>query len=190
MKSPYLIALHELPISKTMDIPGTLIADALSGLVQRDALEAPPDDPNAGAGTFQFDASADGDTVIVRATLKGHMHVACSACVTDVRLPIDETILATFMPKGALPADAVDGDEDIEVTADELDVFEYENEQIDLEPLIREQYILGVPYAPLCKEDCKGLCAQCGTDQNTGTCTCVLQGDPRFSPLSGLKLPS
>ena len=63
-------------------------------------------------------------------------------------------------------------------------------ERIDLEPVFREQFVLAVPYAPLCTEDCKGLCPQCGIDRNTASCSCEPPIDPRLAPLKGLKIPS
>ena len=41
-----------------------------------------------------------------------------------------------------------------------------------------------------CREDCKGLCPQCGIDRNTDTCNCEKPIDPRLAALKGLKLPS
>ena len=41
---------------------------------------------------------------------------------------------------------------------------------IDLAPLLREYLTMEVPMQPLCKEDCKGLCPECGTDFNHSTC--------------------
>jgi uncharacterized protein len=41
---------------------------------------------------------------------------------------------------------------------------------------------------PLCRDDCAGLCPQCGTNRNTGTCTCAAElEDPRLAPLRGLR---
>ncbi|HVV87748.1 MAG TPA: DUF177 domain-containing protein [Kofleriaceae bacterium] len=77
----------------------------------------------------------------------------------------------------------------VELATDDLDVFGYTGEVVDLEPLVREQFILAVPFAPLCKEDCAGLCPQCGVDRNVETCACEKPIDPRFAALQGLKLP-
>ena len=40
------------------------------------------------------------------------------------------------------------------------------DEQIDIEPAIRDAIVLNLPFRPLCKPDCAGLCVQCGTDLN------------------------
>ena len=117
--------------------------------------------------------------------------MACGRCVGEVRLPIEETLRVTFMPPGEMPTEEdTGGEEGAEVHEEDLDVFAFDGEKIDLEPLFREQFVLAIPFAPLCREDCKGLCPQCGTDLNSGTCTCEKPIDPRLAALKGLKLPS
>jgi uncharacterized protein len=72
--------------------------------------------------------------------------------------------------------------------SDDLDLFPYSGEEVDLAPLLREQIILAVPYAPLCSDACRGLCVVCGIDRNTGTCTCdPTPIDPRWLALKILK---
>jgi uncharacterized protein len=57
-----------------------------------------------------------------------------------------------------------------------------------LNELLREQFYLALPMKPLCRDACAGLCSQCGTNLNTGTCQCTPQWeDPRLAPLKGLK---
>lgn len=41
-----------------------------------------------------------------------------------------------------------------------------ENGYMDLGELVREYLVMEVPYAPVCKEDCKGLCPICGKNLN------------------------
>lgn len=45
-----------------------------------------------------------------------------------------------------------------------------EDGHIDLEPVVRDYMIVDVPIQPLCKPDCKGLCAVCGENLNLSTC--------------------
>jgi uncharacterized protein len=62
-------------------------------------------------------------------------------------------------------------------------------DQIDLGPVVREYVLLDLPDAPLCRDDCAGICPNCGIDRNTGTCDCDTQPiDPRWSALEGLEL--
>lgn len=57
---------------------------------------------------------------------------------------------------------------------------------IDLEPLIHDAGFLELPLAPLCREDCQGLCAYCGIDKNEASCTCQAPVDPRWATLENL----
>jgi uncharacterized protein len=190
---PYSVPLREIsddPVHRSFTVSPQLVGEWLKGLPMRDALGAPEPDPDAGSGRAELDLYAEGNHIFATGTFKGDLTVACSRCVEPVKLVIDERLMVTFMPKSEMPADEVEAEEGAEVPAEDLDLFPYEDDFVDLEPLFREQFVLAVPYAPLCKEDCKGLCPQCGTDLNTGTCACQAPVDPRFAGLKNLKLPS
>ncbi len=62
-----------------------------------------------------------------------------------------------------------------------------ENGFIDLAPLVRELAWLSVPIRPICKEDCQGLCMECGHNLNLGDCGCEEEDiDPRLTMLKQL----
>jgi uncharacterized protein len=67
------------------------------------------------------------------------------------------------------------------------DTYPLEGDQLDLRPLVRDALLLELPLAPLCRDDCRGLCAQCGADLNAGPCDCVPAGDPRWDVLDALR---
>lgn len=70
---------------------------------------------------------------------------------------------------------------------DNDDYIETPNYQLDLDELLRADIILNLPVKYLCKEECKGLCAQCGKDLNQGDCSCdKRQIDPRLEVLKKL----
>jgi uncharacterized protein len=196
---PFSVLVRDLPTHRRFEIPGAQVAEWLAGHPMRDALGAPADDPEAGQGVAELELYADGTHVFAAGTFRGDVTVACSRCVEPVKLPIDEKVRVTFMPRHELPGDDADEDaprsagdgagEGPEVAEEDLDLFPYDGESVDLEPLFREQFVLTVPFAPLCREDCKGLCPQCGTDRNTGTCSCEPPIDPRLAALKGLKFP-
>jgi uncharacterized protein len=65
------------------------------------------------------------------------------------------------------------------------------NDEIDLGQLMKEQFYLALPMKPLCRDECRGLCALCGANLNRGTCGCVAAWeDPRFAALRALKKES
>jgi glycerol-3-phosphate acyltransferase PlsX len=58
---------------------------------------------------------------------------------------------------------------------------------LDVDEIVKEQVLLAVPTRMLCREDCKGICPECGTDRNTGECDCVTNDiDPRWAALKNL----
>jgi uncharacterized protein len=187
---PYAVLVREIPTHRRFVISPERVSEWVRGLPMRDALGAPEVDPEAGQGTAELDLYEDGNHVFANGTFVGHLVVACSRCVEPVRLALDEQLRVTFMPQSEIAPDPGDGGENEgpEVTAEDLDVFPFDGESVDLEPLFREQFVLAIPYAPLCREDCKGLCPQCGIDRNSGTCSCEPPIDPRLAGLKGLKL--
>jgi len=58
---------------------------------------------------------------------------------------------------------------------------------LDLAPLARDAILLDLPLAPLCREDCAGLCPYCGIDLNDETCDCQGPVDPRWATLDELR---
>lgn len=75
-----------------------------------------------------------------------------------------------------------------QLTVTDPDAFLLEGDQLDLEPMVREVIVLDAPVSPLCRDDCAGLCQQCGVDLNTGTCECAPPViDRRWSALDQLK---
>ncbi|TDT32952.1 YceD family protein [Naumannella halotolerans] len=70
--------------------------------------------------------------------------------------------------------------------ADDEEASRLEGELLDLEPLIRDEVLVELPFMPLCREDCAGLCAECGVDLNEnpdhGHGAAI---DPRWTELAG-----
>jgi uncharacterized protein len=181
------VLLQDLPARQEIDLGAEFVRAAIDGLPIRAALERPDDDPEAGSVRAEIDLTSDDDNVFARGSVRGWMEVACSRCVEPTRLPLDEHIYASFLPRAGLPTE--DPDDEREVTEDDVDVYPYDDEEVDLEPLLREQLVLAIPYAPLCKPDCKGLCSVCGIDLNREACTCDRHiVDPRLAALKDLKV--
>jgi len=125
----------------------------------------------------------DKDRFRLVGTAKTELELQCGRCLEPFRLPFDGAIDVRY-----LPASELSTDEEREVEEADLDTSYYRDDQIDLNELLREQFYLALPMKPLCRDDCAGLCPQCGTNLNTGTCECTSQWeDPRLAPLKGLK---
>jgi uncharacterized protein len=60
---------------------------------------------------------------------------------------------------------------------------------LNLSDQVWESLLILLPHKLLCREDCAGLCPQCGADLNEGPCFCASrEGDPRFEVLRGLSI--
>ena len=182
-----MIRVVELPAERRFDLPVSFVRAAIADLPLRVALQPAADDPDAGEAAVDLAAYGEGDNVFVRGSVRGWVEVACSRCVGRARVVVGEELFVTFMPSGAMPQQPDDA-EDEEVEGDDLEVYPYDGEAIDLQPLLRDQLILSVPFAPLCDDACRGLCSVCGTNLNEGECGCEREVmDPRLAALKHIK---
>jgi uncharacterized protein len=119
-------------------------------------------------------------------TVKTTLELPCGRCLEPFTLPVDAAFDLRYQPHA--PEKAAD---EREIEEDDLSTAFYENEQIDLGQLMREQFYLALPMKPLCRPQCAGLCPVCGTNLNRGTCGCTLAWeDPRLAVLKTLKKES
>jgi uncharacterized protein len=115
--------------------------------------------------------------------ITGELELTCSRCLEPFTLPVVGDFDLRYVPR---TENAGEGEQ--EVGEDDLTTAFYDDDHIDLSGLITEQFVLALPMKPLCSEHCKGLCPQCGTNLNTGTCDCrETWEDPRLAALRALK---
>jgi uncharacterized protein len=91
----------------------------------------------------------------------------CSRCLSSFRLEIDSPFTIFFMKDEGLGQD-----EDVELAEEDLITATYDGDEIDFTDEITEQVLLSIPIKPLCSEDCRGLCPNCGADLNETACSC------------------
>ena len=111
------------------------------------------------------------DMVRVEGTLQTVAHAPCAVCLTDASAPIEVEFAESFRK---------DADEE------EDGFFKYEGKQLPLDHMTLTLVLLNMPMRFLCREDCKGLCPQCGVNLNTGSCTCQ-EGDDDTNPFAALR---
>jgi uncharacterized protein len=119
----------------------------------------------------------------VSGRLTGTLELNCGRCLEPFALPVASDFDLRYVPR----TENI-GEGEREVEEDDLATAFYDDDQIDLTHLIVEQFQLALPMKALCSDACRGLCPQCGTNWNTGSCDCNLKWeDPRFAALRNLK---
>ena len=74
-----------------------------------------------------------------------------------------------------------------EIHDEDLTTAYYRDGSLDIGELLREQFQLALPMKPLCSEECRGLCLECGANLNRVECNHAPRWeDPRLAPLKGL----
>jgi uncharacterized protein len=173
-ESPFVIGLREISPSglhKDWDLGGDF---ARAVLVD---TEADGDSAHLRAGA---DLTRSGVEVLARGRIAGEVTMVCSRCAGDAHVVLDGPFEVLFLPRDA---DAPAGDE--AQAGEEPDVAVYDDDAIDLEETLREEILVALPFAPVCRESCMGLCPTCGKDLNEGPCNC--QSEPRDERLGALR---
>ena len=102
--------------------------------------------------------SLDNDIIVLEANIKTELELQCSRCLDTFIYPIDIDIEERFTNNPDLEDEGimfVDGD------------------TINITEVIENCIISTLPIKRLCKEDCKGLCPECGVNKNVENCNCI-----------------
>lgn len=109
------------------------------------------------------------------------LEFSCTRCLKEFEQPVHVTFEERFYPT----VDVLTGVPLPPIEEDEVFPID-EHHQVDLTEAIRQNILVTLPMAILCKEDCAGLCAQCGHDLNLGPCSCEPEVDTRLNVLKTL----
>ena len=110
------------------------------------------------------------------------LRVPCSRCLEPVVVPIslsfEEEFLQTLDVITGVPLDASKEDPALLIDS---------HHELHLADVVREYLLIALPMHPLCREECKGLCQNCGHNLNDGPCACDANArDEQWSALKSL----
>ena len=162
-----------MSVAEILGKPGNLkeirVSKELPGI--RHALASLTDNPIE--GDLKAESVVEG--ILVTGSLRGKALFECARCLTDTSSQVAVDVCELFVAPG-------------HEAPPEEDAYKVQGLEIDLEPMIRDALALALPLNPLCREECQGMCAQCGRDLNQGPCGCVEDElDPRWAALSELR---
>jgi uncharacterized protein len=129
-----------------------------------------------------MDVRGDRDAYRVSGRVETTLELECGRCLELFQIPVASAFDLRYVPQ--TPGHAT-GEDEREVEEDDLTTAHYQDDKIDLEELMREQFQLALPMKPLCADSCRGLCPVCGTNLNKGQCSCAPKWEE--SRLAGLK---
>jgi uncharacterized protein len=125
-----------------------------------------------------------GEDLLFSGTIRGELTGQCARCLEEYPTTLVREFSLVLTPQRVLGRE-------LELNREELSASFYSGDQVDLSALAQEQTLLALPTRPLCREECRGLCPQCGTNLNRESCECrPAWKDPRLAPLSTLRVSS
>jgi len=118
--------------------------------------------------------------VLVTGTARTTLTGECARCLEPLTEEIEVGLQELYVYEDHAITDPDQGDEDDEVSM-------LQDDLVDLEPLLRDAVVLALPFQPLCRDDCPGLCTECGArlaDDPDHTHEAAI--DPRWAALAQL----
>lgn len=113
-------------------------------------------------------------------SITGGTKLICVRCLEQYSFQLDANIEERYCHSSEVARLQDDG-----INTEEINVFE--GNRIELDEIFQESLVLAFPMKNLCKEDCAGLCSNCGTNLNTDQCSCeTVTIDPRLEVLKKL----
>jgi uncharacterized protein len=169
-RSPFVLSTHDLgrrpgsmrPVKKVVGAPGDLGTD-LVGIEEGSEVEL----------DLRLEAVMEG--VLVSGTVRGRVVGECGRCLG----PLDQALTVELQELFVYPGhEAPEGEEELPELSGEL---------LDLEPTLRDAVVTALPFQPVCRPDCPGLCPECGIPlaEVVGEHTHEVR-DPRWAALGGL----
>lgn len=99
-----------------------------------------------------------GNGIVFKGRINFSTPMQCSRCLEMYECKFTLPMTERFLPEPIADSDP--------------DAFSYSGYKLNLDEMIRQAFLAGLPYFPCCSETCKGLCNTCGANLNLGTCSC------------------
>jgi uncharacterized metal-binding protein YceD (DUF177 family) len=156
-----------------------------------------------------FNLSQVDEVVVLRGHIETYVTLVCSRCANPFHLNCRPDFSGLFCKDPVMAGVAHLGEDKrpsgknngyarhahdmssdvLQSEGKDLDITYLANDYVDLGDVLTEHLQLQIPFQPLCRADCKGMCTQCGSDLNTGRCACAkIANSHPFSVLKDLNL--
>lgn len=174
-RSPFVLDTHELGrrpgsmrrVQRTVPAPEDLGTEVI-GVPAGDDVEL----------DLRLEAVMEG--VLVSGSVRARVVGECVRCLDEVVDDVDVSVQELYVYPGRAEVADEDGD-------DEEDVHELDGDLVDVEPALRDALVTALPFQPLCRDDCPGLCSLCGARLADDPQHSHDTIDPRWAALGGLQ---
>jgi len=116
---------------------------------------------------YELQVSKFEDGIQLTGLVTCQLSLSCGRCLDDFQYPV-----RTYLDIEITRKSSFQEANELELQSEDLNVYYFENDEIDLNPLVYEEVLLNVPMKPLCGEECRGFCDTCGKNSNNETCGC------------------
>jgi uncharacterized protein len=127
--------------------------------------------------SFHFDYEADSSTITLpnaeysgTVSVNGTLTLGGKSVFVDGEIEYSLSAQCSRCLTGVIFHNIVEFDEEFSETEDVEDVYKFKKGLVDLTEMVNEKLMLSMPYTVYCKEDCKGLCPECGANLNLTKC--------------------
>jgi uncharacterized protein len=152
--------------------------DIQEGLSVRGALDAStfkrPEDSDISFVSpvdYELKIARAGDSIWMRGPVRGRLSLTCARCLEHFTLSVASRLDIELLPRNKAPRGS-----EVELKTEEMDIYYFEGDEIDIDPYIFEEIMLNIPVKALCAESCKGICPSCGKNLNIEDCRCERTG--------------
>ena len=122
--------------------------------------------------------------ILVEARIPVRLWLTCSRCLEGFHYPMQCVIEEEYLPT----LDVNTGQASLMPETSEGSFTIQQKHVLDLTEALRQYSITNQPMKPVCRQNCLGLCPDCGTNRNENACSCPeMDMDPRWGPLVGLQ---
>jgi uncharacterized protein len=174
-RSPFVLDTHELGrrpgsmrrVQRTVPAPEDLGTEVI-GVPAGDDVEL----------DLRLEAVMEG--VLVSGSVRARVAGECVRCLDEVVDDVDVSVQELYVYPGRAEVAEENGD-------DEEDVHELDGDLVDVEPALRDALVTALPFQPLCRDDCPGLCSLCGARLADDPQHSHDTIDPRWAALGGLQ---
>lgn len=171
MEQPLTFELASIPEGESR-LEVSLPVESLDLAVPDVRLEGPLD--------IRLELFRSGDSIRIQGEFRDRLGFVCGRCLLEESREFTGRLDIYCEKK---EGDLEDEDRD---ALEEGGLVYHDGLELNLFEEIRQSVVLDIPWNPLCRSDCRGLCPRCGKNLNEGRCDCAQEDDSRWAPLKNL----